>query len=243
MSDSSRTAEEARVAFQSCKSSDPRDRVQFYDSWAQNYEKDHNLMSYRSPHLAVNFLSENFSGSREEAQVLDVACGTGWVAKLMAELGFRHFVGVDGSKGMLELAAETGLYQDLRLALLGTQPLPAQTGVFDVVVIAGALDAGFVPVSVVREMCHAAKPGGFVCMVRGDHTGAPADKYKKDLERELQLMEEEGLWSLVGIKRVDRYMEDPHVNPERDDVQDKPYISGTVYLYQKSIDTAVKSHD
>lgn len=33
------------------------------------------------------------------------------------------------------------------------------SGVFDVVVIAGALDAGFVPVSVVREMCHAAKPG------------------------------------------------------------------------------------
>lgn len=46
----------------------------------------------------------------------------------MAELGFRHFVGVDGSKGMLELAANTGFYQDLRLALLGTQPLPAQAG-------------------------------------------------------------------------------------------------------------------
>uniref|UniRef100_A0A4W6DUY3 Methyltransferase domain-containing protein n=1 Tax=Lates calcarifer TaxID=8187 RepID=A0A4W6DUY3_LATCA len=229
--DHSRTAEEARVAFQSCKSSDPRDRVQFYDSWAQNYEKDHNLMSYRSPHLAVNFLSENFSGSRGEAQVLDVACGTGWVAKLMAELGFRHFVGVDGSKGMLELAAETGLYQDLRLVCLMWWSLPVLWMLV------------FVPVSVVREMCHAAKPGGFVCMVRGDHTGAPADKYKKDLERELQLMEEEGLWSLVGIKRVDRYMEDPHVNPERDDVQDKPYISGTVYLYQKSIDTAVKSRD
>lgn len=46
----------------------------------------------------------------------------------MVELGFRHFVGVDGSKGMLERAAETGLYQDLRLAVLGPQPLPAQAG-------------------------------------------------------------------------------------------------------------------
>lgn len=46
----------------------------------------------------------------------------------MFDLGFRHFVGVDGSKGMLECAAKTGLYQELRLALLGQQPLPAQAG-------------------------------------------------------------------------------------------------------------------
>ncbi len=46
----------------------------------------------------------------------------------MVEVGFRHFVGVDGSKGMLQQAAKTGLYQDLRLAVLGLEPLPAQSG-------------------------------------------------------------------------------------------------------------------
>ncbi|XP_038547853.1 methyltransferase-like protein 27 [Micropterus salmoides] len=238
MADSCRTADDARVAFQSCKSPDPEHRVQFYDTWTENYEKDHSLMSYRAPYLAVDALSENFSGSPGEALVLDVACGSGWVAKVMVELGFRHFVGVDGSNGMLELAAKTGLYQDLRLALLGPQPLPAQTGVFDVVIIVGALDAGFVPVSVVRELCRAAKPGGLVCMARGDHTGGPAQRYKQDLERELQLMQEEGLWSLVGLKQTDRYMENPHLNPERDrkQLQEERFISGTVYLYEKSID-------
>ncbi|XP_044062721.1 methyltransferase-like protein 27 [Siniperca chuatsi] len=244
MSDSCRTVDNARVAFQSCKSPDPKHRVQFYDSWVENYEKDHSLMDYKAPDLAVNFLSDNFSGSPEEALVLDVACGSGWVAKLMVELGFRHFVGVDGSKGMLEQAAKTGLYQDLRQALLGTQPLPAQTGMFDVVIIVGALDAGFVPVSVVRELCHAAKPGGFVCMARGDHTGTPANKYKEDLERELQLMEEEGLWSPVGLKLTDRYMQDPHLNTERDrkDLQEERYISGTVYLYKKSTNPSIKTN-
>lgn len=108
----------------------------------------------------------------------------------MFDLGFRHFVGVDGSEGMLEKAEKTGLYQDLKLVLLGPQPLPVQTGVththlshthkyspvllvltegisvlvpdvFDVVTIVGALDAGFVPVSAVRELCRAAKPGNF----------------------------------------------------------------------------------
>lgn len=46
----------------------------------------------------------------------------------MFELGFRHFVGVDGSEGMLQIAEKTGLYQDLKLVLLGPQPLPVQTG-------------------------------------------------------------------------------------------------------------------
>ncbi|KAL3980118.1 calcium homeostasis modulator protein 2 [Sarotherodon galilaeus] len=155
----------------------------------------------------------------------------------MFDLGFRHFVGVDGSEGMLEKAEKTGLYQDLKLVLLGPQPLPVQTDVFDVVTIVGALDAGFVPVSAVRELCRAAKPGGFVCMVRGNHRGAPAASYKKDLETELQRMEEEGLWSRVAIQEVDRYMEDPHLNIERDGKteQQVSYISGNVYFYKKLV--------
>ncbi|XP_037639626.1 methyltransferase-like protein 27 isoform X1 [Sebastes umbrosus] len=237
MSDSVRTEDDVRVAFQSCKSPDAKDQVQFYDSWAENYEKDVTLLSYRAPYLAVDFLSDNFSGSPEEARVLDVACGSGWVAKLMVELGFMHFVGVDSSKGMLEQAAKTSLYQDLKLALLGTEPLPAQTGMFDVVIIVGGLDVGFAPVSVVRELCAAAKPGGFVCIARGDHRGTPANEYKKDLERELQLMEEDGLWSPVGLKQTDRYMEDPHLSPEilKSLQKEERYLSGSFYLYRKSI--------
>lgn len=46
----------------------------------------------------------------------------------MFDLGFKHFVGVDGSKGILEQAAKSGLYRELKLALLGADPLPAQTG-------------------------------------------------------------------------------------------------------------------
>ncbi|XP_060936796.1 methyltransferase-like protein 27 [Limanda limanda] len=232
MSDS-RTAEEVILALQSCKSPRARDTAQFYNAWAKNYETDLSLMSYRSPQLAVDFLSENFTGSPGDVLVLDVACGTGWVAKLMFELGFRHFVGVDGSEGMLEQAAETGLYQDLKLALLGTDPLPAQTGVFDVVMVAGALCAGFAPVSVVRELCHAAKPGALVCMARGNHTETQAEEYKQELERELQLMEDEGLWTPAGRRHADRYMRSSNLSPEREQDQ-QPFISGTVYLYKKS---------
>lgn len=37
-------------------------------------------------------------------------------------------MGIDGSKAMLELARDSGLYQDLKQTLLGEEPLPVQWG-------------------------------------------------------------------------------------------------------------------
>ncbi|XP_071759842.1 methyltransferase-like protein 27 [Centroberyx gerrardi] len=234
MSDFSKSFEDVRTFLRDYKNTDPEKQVQCYDVWAEKYEKDVPLLGYNAPTLAVNCLLSNFPESREAALVLDVACGTGLVAKLMSELGFRHFVGVDGSKGMLEQAAKTGLYQDLRLALLGTQPLPAQADMFDVVMMVGALGVGFVPVSVARELCHATKPGGFVCITRGGHRVESTYRLKADLEKEFQLMEEEGLWTCVEAKEKDKYMRNVHSNNKRD-VQEEEYISGSVYLYRKSL--------
>ncbi|XP_076742367.1 methyltransferase-like protein 27 isoform X1 [Maylandia zebra] len=169
MSGSRRTVDDMRVMFQSCEGFDPQQTTDFFNSWAETYEQDSETMKYRAPQLAVDFLNDHFCGSRGDAQVLDVACGSGLAAKLMFDLGFKHFVGVDGSKGMLEQAAKSGLYRELKLALLGTDPLPAQTGGFDVVIITGALRDDYVPVSVIRELCKATKPGGRVVQKGSTH--------------------------------------------------------------------------
>ncbi|XP_030250445.1 methyltransferase-like protein 27 [Sparus aurata] len=115
------------------------------------------------------------------------------------------------------------------------------SGVFDVVILVGALNVSCMPVSVVRELYHATKPGGFICIAKGLYPGAAEEIYKKDLERELQLMEDEGLWSLVGIKPTDRYMENPFVITEADgkDEQEERHIRGNVYLYKKSINPSI----
>lgn len=83
--------------------------------------------------------------------------------------------------------------------------------------------------------------GGFICIAKGLYPGAAEEIYKKDLERELQLMEDEGLWSLVGIKPTDRYMENPFVITEADgkDEQEERHIRGNVYLYKKSINPSI----
>ncbi|KAK9522330.1 hypothetical protein VZT92_018803 [Zoarces viviparus] len=233
MSDSSRSLDDLRTFVNSSAGVDLQQKMKFYNSWAETYEQDSNTMSYRAPHQTVEFLFDNFSGRPEQVQVLDVACGSGWVAKLMVELGFKHFVGVDGSQGMLDQAAKTGLYKELKLAFLGTDPLPAPTGMFDVVMIVGALRYDFVPVSVIRELYLAAKPGGHICMSRNDLKSESGNKYKVSMEKELQLMEEEGLWSHVITKEMDKYMIDVYSNCE--DAQNEKYLSGTMYLYRKSL--------
>ncbi|KAM9437302.1 methyltransferase-like protein 27 isoform 2-T2 [Salvelinus alpinus] len=221
-----RTFEDVKdVILSAHKNTEAGDKVGFYNTWAENYDQDVGLLDYRAPSLAANCLSPCFHGDRVTAVILDVACGTGLVAAQLKRMGFRHFVGVDGSKGMLELANKTGLYQDLKQCMLGDEPLPVQAGQFDVVMIVGALSDGQVPVRVLRELCQATKPGGYVCMTtRGNHDNL---EYKAALEHELELMEGAGLWGHVAITEVEEW-EKAVVEPE------KGYIPGVVYVYRKS---------
>ncbi|XP_071362107.1 methyltransferase-like protein 27 [Trachinotus anak] len=226
MSVSTNTFENVKAVILSAhKSSTSRDKVNFYNSWAENYDQDVGVLDYRAPSLAANSICSHFSGDREAAAVLDVACGTGLVAKQMKRFGFGHFVGIDGSEAMLELARDSGLYRELKQSMLGEETLPVQwADSFDVVVIVGALSVGQVPVAVVRELCKSTKPGGYVCMT----TRSNRDnlEYKAALERELKQMEEEGLWRCVEVTEVEDW--ERAVSEQEDG-----YISGAVYLYKK----------
>ncbi|XP_042346311.1 methyltransferase-like protein 27 [Plectropomus leopardus] len=233
MSGSTRTVNDLRAFLQTRKGFNSQQTTEFFDTWAETYDQDMKMLNYREPNLLVNLLDANFSGNRSEARVLDVACGSGLVAKLMFELGFRHFVGVDSSKRMLEQAAKTGLYEELKEALLGTEALPAETGAFDVVIIVGALRECSVPVSVIRELCQAAKPGGYVCMTRIEPKSEAGNKYKMSLEKEHQLMVTEKLWTCVDAKEIDKYVIDAYT--ENKNEQNKQYLGGSMYIYRKSI--------
>ncbi|XP_057676068.1 methyltransferase-like protein 27 isoform X2 [Corythoichthys intestinalis] len=138
--------------------------------------------------------------------------------------GFERFVGVDGSKGMLQHARDSGLYQDLKLAMLGDQTLPVPADEFDVVMIVGGLSASHVPVKVIRELWMAAKRGGLICMTtRSNHDNL---EYKEALEGEMAEMEAEGLWHRIDVTHVTEW--------ERGVTdQERGYIPGWVYVFQK----------
>lgn len=226
MSAATNTFENVRaVVLSAHKGTTSKDKVNFYNSWAENYDRDVAVLHFRAPYLSANSILSHFSGEREAAVVLDVACGTGLVAKQLKNHGFGHFVGIDGSEAMLKLARESGLYQELKQVLLGEEPLPVQwENAFDVAVISGALCAGHVPVCVVRDLCKFTKPGGYICMTT--RSNLENLEYKAALDSELRQMEEEGLWTCVEVTQVKDW--------ERAvSEQEEGYISGVVYVYKK----------
>uniref|UniRef100_A0A8C6TCF7 Methyltransferase domain-containing protein n=1 Tax=Neogobius melanostomus TaxID=47308 RepID=A0A8C6TCF7_9GOBI len=189
-------------------------------------------LGYRAHEHAVTVLMQHFTGDPSQTRVLDVACGSGLVAKTMVELGFGQFVGVDASEGMLKEAELTGLYQDLHHAILGTQALSVEREWFDVVTVVGGLYPGFIPVSAVREFYEATKPGGLVCMSRGNYPRPEYISYDEALEETLAEMETEGLWTRLTATKVQRYVAD-HLC-EEEDPDRREYIPGTIYVFKKS---------
>uniref|UniRef100_A0A8C6VF41 Methyltransferase like 27 n=1 Tax=Naja naja TaxID=35670 RepID=A0A8C6VF41_NAJNA len=125
---SCRLAEVQRRVAEVHHQSDLQQLLGFYNGWAQDYDQDVAVLQYQAPSLAAAFLASVFQGSAEDALVLDVACGTGLVAQELQGKGFRHLHGLDGSREMLEHAQHKGLYEDLKLCLLGQETLPAPEG-------------------------------------------------------------------------------------------------------------------
>jgi SAM-dependent methyltransferase len=88
----------------------------YYDRWQKSYGKDFSTLIY--PRLSSAIRAHRIAGRT----MVDVACGTGTLALLMARRGWEVF-GVDASEGMLaEAAAKLGgsslrvslLHQDMR---------------------------------------------------------------------------------------------------------------------------------
>ncbi|XP_066551537.1 methyltransferase-like protein 27 [Amia ocellicauda] len=207
------------------KDATPEDKMGFYDKWADNYEQDVAILDYRAPGLAADALAAGFQGDRENAVVLDVACGTGLVASRLQTLGFRRFVGVDGSEAMLRQARDRGLYQELLQCMLGSEELPVPVETYNAVLIVGALSVGQVPLTVIKDLWKATKPGGYVCMTTRGNTSNKG--FKDQLECLLKKMETEGLWTAVSVTEVQAW--ERAVSDE-----EAGYIPGAVYLYRKT---------
>ena len=88
------------------------------------------------------------------ARLLDVGCGTGWLAE-----HFADYTGVDGSPDAVAAAAARG-----RNVVLGDvdAPLPFEDASFDGVVLKDLLEHVADPVAVVGEVRRVLRPGGRV---------------------------------------------------------------------------------
>ena len=93
-----------------------------FDGYAQRFETHLIALGYRVPGLFRAALMEHFDLTAGMAlaqpigPVLDIGCGTGLLALVLADLPVGPFTGVDVSEGMLEQSRNKNLYADLRQA-------------------------------------------------------------------------------------------------------------------------------
>ncbi|XP_078081165.1 methyltransferase-like protein 27 isoform X2 [Mustelus asterias] len=218
-------ADTRRTVLAAHKASTTENKMSFYDSWSELYEQDVMLLDYRAPLLVAETLAAVMQEDRDQVLVLDVACGTGLVAIQLQRLGFCNFHGVDGSEGMLELARSKSVYQTLQKCILDTESLPASSGIYDVVVIVGALSEGQVPHTILPELHRVTKPGGFICMTT--RTNSSNQLYKKQLQVVIEEMEQQKLWERVRVQEIKHW-------EKATSEQESKYISGIIYTYRKS---------
>ncbi|XP_060701490.1 methyltransferase-like protein 27 isoform X1 [Hemiscyllium ocellatum] len=202
-----------------------KEKVNFYDSWAQDYEQHMNVMEYQAPRFSVETLDAVYVGDRDSALVLDVPCGTGLVAETLQKLGFKHFHGIEGSKQMLKIAESKGLYQRLTHHMVtADHPLPAQTDSYDLVMIVGGLAQQHLPWEILPEMLRVTKSDGFICFT----LRAEESDHRRNLLTSIQELVNKGIWEKVVERYVEKWQRDMLPTGLAEE-----YADGIVTVYRK----------
>ena len=158
-----------------------------YDTFAAtgSYDATFDEWGYVGPETAAAIL-KNFVP--RESRILDAACGSGLTGTALRNLGYEHLEGIDVSAGLLELAEQTGVYEQLARVDMQVFPLPFEDGEFDAVNFVGALTY-FETNEILRELCRIVRSGGYVVFSQRDDI-----MRDQDYGVRLQELELDGLW-------------------------------------------------
>ena len=174
-----------------------------YDEWATSYDRDHDGWGWRGPEVVSEATLRLSAGSPPDAQIYDAGCGTGTAGIALRSAGWLGGIsGLDFSKGMLDVAAESGAYQELiKCSLLD---IPLQANAAHAVVSSGVFTHGHVGGEAFAELARITRPGGTVSVTQ-----------RVDIEAELaghaQHLVERSVWTL--LERTDP----ASFHPERND--------------------------
>jgi predicted TPR repeat methyltransferase len=173
-----------------------------YDELSNHYEDIYLMVGYHDPLKCAELAKEVFGDQAEEKQIFDMGCGTGLVGQYLKERGFKHIVGVDASKGMLEKAKEKASYSELKELFLGLpDTFPDEyRNRFDAITAAGILAEGHLDNKVFDEMILALKTGGYAIF-------ATRTMYLEQYSyaEGIKKLEDEGKWKQVKEIKFWRY--------------------------------------
>ncbi|XP_076052050.1 methyltransferase-like protein 27 [Oratosquilla oratoria] len=183
-----------------------------YNKWARSYDKDLEG-TYRAHLIAADALDEALpkgdkdggdGGPRGRLRILDVGAGTGKVGIELGRRGFRHLDALEPAAAMLEVLKTTGVYNRTFNEYVGVGKNSVPSGFYDVVVVAGAMVKGHIPIEGVDDLIRMTKPGGMVCIsMRKEFTEEGGDY--QHLETRLHDLQQQRIWTKVSRKVVPNY--------------------------------------
>ena len=138
---------------------DPNPAVSFHDQLAERWERKYAGSSFSRRAAAILTLP---GGARPGEYWLDAGCGTGTLARHLAQRGCR-VTGVDGSARMIEVAERAAAGSHGALDFLHVNDvvaLPFAAGSFDGVICSSVLEYVNSPPRVLAELARVLRPGG-----------------------------------------------------------------------------------
>ena len=130
-----------------------------YDEWSKDY--DQQLWASGNPYIAIATGLVGRHVHDYDAKILDAGCGTGNMAQVLHQMGYRNIEGLDPSAGMLAVAQRKEVYQQLHQLYLDARVELADDS-FDAVVAAGVLTHGHAPPESLDGILKLTRPGGVI---------------------------------------------------------------------------------
>ena len=186
------------------------DVAEYYDDWADEYDRTLAQWRYEAPEQVANRLRAVLA---ETATILDAGCGTGLSGKALTRAGFATIDGMDVSRRSLEIAGETGAYRSLQQVDMQKPPLPYADDAYDGLACVGVLT--YVPDSagILREFCRVLKPGGSMVLTQRDDI-----LEERDFAGTLQQLQDDGFISGFDISVPMSYL------PENEEFSDEVHV-------------------
>ena len=142
----------------------------FYADWAKRYDSDTADWEYTAPVNAVDMLVNlpdraevRIDPGNRDISIMDAGCGTGQLARLLRDVGYRNIDGFDLSAEMVERARSLGIYRHLAGNVDINAPVRSEwLQRYDCTICIGVFTPGHVPPSSLSQLVALTRPGGIV---------------------------------------------------------------------------------